>query len=80
MIILKNSFAAFCTFEQATQTASQVFSDNISSTTVLADSLCLCNGRIVPRNIPRQYLDTKYFFNFKLILQNIFLNKKNYIN
>lgn len=56
MIILKNSFAAFCTFEQATQTAHQAAND---TSTAIADSLCLCNGRIVPRNIARQYLDTK---------------------
>lgn len=59
MIILKNSFAAFCTFEQATQTANKAFNNKHLSSTVTIDSLCLCNGQIVPRNIAQQYNDTK---------------------
>ena len=45
MDILKNSFAAFCTFEQAATTASL----NNSTQNSPLNQLFLCNGSVLPR-------------------------------
>ena len=44
MALIKNSFAAFCTFEQAASTAKLA-----SFVGMNAQGICLCNGAMVPR-------------------------------
>lgn len=51
MAVLKNSFAAFCVLQKAGFTAAMVHQEQ--------DALCLANGTLVPRNVPRHLMDTK---------------------
>ncbi|CAD5211312.1 unnamed protein product [Bursaphelenchus okinawaensis] len=53
--LLKNSFAAFSAFQKATNTA------NVCSSA--SDALCLCNGALIPRNLPRHLIDTNLLAN-----------------
>ncbi|CAD5215673.1 unnamed protein product [Bursaphelenchus xylophilus] len=53
--LLKNSFAAFAAFQKATNTANVCPAEN--------DSLCLCNGALIPRNLPRHLIDTNLLAN-----------------
>lgn len=53
-IILKNTFSAFSAFQKATNTAIMCPD---------RDTLCLCNGALVPRNAPRHLLDTNLLAN-----------------
>ncbi|KAH7720329.1 nuclear receptor NHR-88 [Aphelenchoides avenae] len=55
MAVLKNSFAAFCVLQKAGFTAAMVHQEQ--------DALCLANGTLVPRSVPRHLMDTNLLAN-----------------
>ncbi|VDK38245.1 unnamed protein product [Gongylonema pulchrum] len=48
--VLKGTFGAFCTFNQAARTAQTTSDTNL---------LCLCNKTVIPRHIPRHLVENR---------------------